>query len=147
MGMNLYFMLAFSRSKEPNPVLVELFERLRARGYHVEIGVGSELLLEHAQLAREHDLYILKSHTALWLSLAGIVHRQGGRLLNPYLPCLAVYNKIVATYRMRSAGIPTPPSWVVGDLRMLRPIVARSSRSGPSSSSRIPAARDSASRS
>jgi ribosomal protein S6--L-glutamate ligase len=122
MGMNLYFMLAFSRSKEPNPVLVELFERLRARGYHVEIGVGSELLLEHAQLAREHDLYILKSHTALWLSLAGILHCQGARMVNPYPSCVAAHDKIAAQRQLEAAGVPVPRSWVTGDLQLLRPL-------------------------
>lgn len=120
--MNLYFMLAFSRSKEPNPVLVELFDRLRAQGFHVEIGIGSELLLEHAQPVREHDLYILKSHSPLWLSLAGTVHVQGGRLLNPYLPCLLAHNKIVATRCLEAAKIPIPRSWVTGDLYLLRAV-------------------------
>jgi ribosomal protein S6--L-glutamate ligase len=72
-----------------------------------------------------HDLYILKSHAALWLSLAEIVHAHGGRLLNPFPGCLAVQNKIVAVERMRAAGIPTPRSWATSDPKLLRSIVEK----------------------
>jgi len=68
---------------------VELFDILRGRGFRVEIGVAEELVVRPEKLAVKHDLYILKSHTSLWLSLAGVLHLQGARLLNPYLPCLA----------------------------------------------------------
>lgn len=117
----VYFMLAFSRNtQQPNPVLVELFETLRRRRFEVELGVGAELMIDSTEFTVRHDLYILKSHTALWLSMAGIVHSQGGRMLNPYLSCLAAHNKIVAERRMESAGIPTPQSWLTGDLSLLR---------------------------
>jgi ribosomal protein S6--L-glutamate ligase len=120
--MNLYFMLAFARNAyNPNPVLVELFEILR-RNCDVEIGVASELILDSARLTDRADLYVLKSHSALWLSLAGIVHQQGGRLLNPYPSCQLVHNKIVAQRRLEAAHIPTPRSWVTGDLRLLRAV-------------------------
>src|SRR5207253_9771853 len=60
----------------------------------------------------------------LWLSLAEIVHTHGGRLLNPFPACLAAQNKIVAVERMRTAGIPTPRSWVTAAPEQLRPIGA-----------------------
>lgn len=121
--MKVYFMLAFSRNaRDPNPVLVELFETLRRLHWEVEIGVASELILDSAHLTTHADLYVLKSHSPLWLSLAGTVHNQGGRLLNPYLPCLLAHNKIVAARRLEAANIPTPRSWVTGDLRLLRAI-------------------------
>lgn len=121
--MNIYFMLAFTRdTKAPNPVLVELFDLLRERGHEVEIGVADELVLGPTELTARHDLYILKSHSALWMSLAGILHAQGARMLNPYLSCLAAHNKIVAERRLEACGIPTPASWVTGDLSLLRVI-------------------------
>ena len=121
----VYFMLAFSRNTlQPNPVLVELFETLQRRRFAVELGVGAELMMDSAEFTVRHDLYVLKSHTALWLSLAGIVHGQGGRILNPYLSCLAAHNKIVAERRMETSGIPTPQSWVTGDLSLLRAVSA-----------------------
>ena len=41
-----------------------------------------------------YDLTILKSHSNFWLSMAGVLHGQGGRMLNPYLGCIAAENKI-----------------------------------------------------
>src|SRR5437762_12036245 len=90
----LYFMLAFrNNSRSPNPVLVAVFDILKARGFQVEIGIAEEMLLRPEELSVRHDLYILKSHTDLWLSLAGVLHQQGARLLNPYLPFLAAQTK------------------------------------------------------
>lgn len=121
--MNIYFMLAFTRNTlEPNPVLVELFERLRAAGHEVELGVADEMVLETTQVGPRHDLYVLKSHTAMWLSLAGILHNQGAQMLNGYAACLAAHDKISAERRLEAAGIPTPQSWVTGDLNLLRAV-------------------------
>src|SRR5437879_2788531 len=121
--MKLYFMLAWRTPTAPNPVLVETFDLLRQRGFDIELGIAEELLLQLDRLAPTHDLYVLKSHAALWLSLAEIVHTHGGRVLNPFPACLAVQNKIVAVERMRAAGVPTPRSWVTGDPDLLRSIV------------------------
>lgn len=119
--MNVYVMLAFTRSTlNPNPVLVELFETLEREGIGVEIGVANELVFGPDQAAARHDLYILKSHSPLWLSLAGILHSQGARMLNPYPSCFAAHDKIMAERRLEAAGIPTPTSWVTGDLCLLR---------------------------
>jgi ribosomal protein S6--L-glutamate ligase len=116
----LYFMLAFrNNSRCPNPVLVTVFDILRARGFHIEIGIAEQMLLRPEELSVKHDLYILKSHTDLWLSLAGVLHQQGARLLNPYLPCVAAQNKIMTARRLHAAGVPIPRSWVTGNLNLL----------------------------
>lgn len=121
--MKIYFMLAFTRETlNPNPVLVEMFDILRQQGCQVELGVANELVMDPAQFNAQDDLYVLKSHTALWLSLAGVLHSQGARILNPYLSCLAAHDKIVAERRLQAAGIPTPHSWVTGDLGLLQPL-------------------------
>jgi ribosomal protein S6--L-glutamate ligase len=122
--MNIYFMLAYTRSMlKPNPVLVELFERLRTRGAEVELGVADELVLNPGDMNTRYNLYILKSHTELWLSLAEILHSQGVRMLNPYLACQTAHNKIVAQRLLEASGIPTPKSWVTGNLELLRPML------------------------
>jgi ribosomal protein S6--L-glutamate ligase len=121
--MKIYFMLAFTRETlNPNPILVELFDILQQQGCEVELGVANELVMDPAQFTAQHDLYVLKSHTALWLSLAGVLHSQGARILNPYLSCVAAHDKIVAERRLEAAGIPTPHSWVTGDLSLLIPL-------------------------
>ena len=124
--MKLYVMLAFTRdTQRPNTVLLELFERLEQRGCAIEIGIGSELILEPDSLRVNHDLYLLKSHTAWWLSVAGILHGLGANILNPYTSCMLAHDKIQCVQRLRASGIPVPHSWMAGDLDLLRAIVAQ----------------------
>ena len=118
-------MLAFrNNSRSPNQVLVGVFDILRGRGFHIEIGIAEGMLLRPEELSVNHDLYILKSHTDLWLSLAGVLHLQGARLLNPYLPCIATQNKIMTARRLHAAGVPIPRSWVTGNLNLLTVVAA-----------------------
>src|SRR5213592_409619 len=122
----LYFMLAFrNKSWAPNPVVAEVFAILKRKGFRIEIGFAESLLLRPEALSVRHDLYILKSHTDLWLSLAGVLHQQGARLLNPYLPCVAAQNKIMTARRLRAAGVPIPRSWVTGNLNLLNGVAAQ----------------------
>lgn len=117
-------MLARRVPPVPSPVLVEAWRLLEARGFRVETGTPEEMLTRPDQLGVRHDLYVLKSHTELALSLAGVLHAQGARLLNPYPSCAATQNKIVASRLLRAAGVPTPDTWVTGDLTLLRDVAA-----------------------
>src|SRR3989449_11778732 len=81
------------------------------------------MLVSPDRLASTHDLYLLKSYTALSLSLAGVLHAEGARLLNPYPGCFASRDKIVASKLLHTAGIPAPRCWVTADLKLLDPIV------------------------
>ena len=125
-------MLAFrDNSRSPNQALAGAFKILRGRGCQVEIGIAERMLLRPEELTVNHDLYVLKSHTELWLSLAGVLHQQGARLLNPYLSCIATQNKIVTARRLHAARVPVPRSWVTGSLKLLsevataRPLVMK----------------------
>ena len=122
--MRIYFMLARRVPPVTSPVLRQAFSLLEARGCRVESGIAEELVTRPDELVVRHDLYVLKSHTELALSLAGVLHAQGARILNPYPSCLAVQNKIVASRLLRLAGVPAPDSWVTGDLTLLRDVAA-----------------------
>jgi ribosomal protein S6--L-glutamate ligase len=121
--MRLYFILARRVPPVPSPVLVEVFDILERRGFEIESGIPEETVVRPDRLSVEHDLYALKSHTELALSLAGVLAAQGARLLNPYESCLAAQDKIVASRRLRAAGVPAPRTWVTGELERLEPIV------------------------
>lgn len=121
--MKLCFMLVRRVPPVPSPVLVEVFELLARRGFSIESGIAEERLMQPDQVAVEHDVYVLKSHTELSLSLAGVLDTQGARMLNPYRCCAATQDKIVASRRLRAAGIPTPRSWVTGDFALLDPLL------------------------
>lgn len=121
--MRLYFLLVRRVPPIPSPVLEQVYRILARRGFQVDGGVAEELVHRTDALPVEHDLYLLKSHTELSLSLAGALDGQGARLLNPYPSCAATQNKIVASRRLRAAGVPAPRTWVTGDLALLTPIV------------------------
>lgn len=121
--MRLYFLVNRRVPPVPSPVLVEVFRLLERRGFSVESGIVEEALTRPDELAVRHDLYVLKSHTELALSLAGVLHVQGARLLNPYPSCAMTQNKIVASRLLRAAGVPTPDVWATGDFSLLRDVV------------------------
>lgn len=120
--MKLYFMVVRRVPPVPSPVLVEAYEILRGRGYEVDEGIAEEMLMRPDLMTVSQDLYILKSHTELSLSLAGILYCQGARLLNPYPSCALTQNKIIVSRLLRMAGVPAPRSWATGDLALLRPL-------------------------
>ena len=119
-GRSVHFMLVRRVPPVPSPVLLEVQERLERHGFRVATGIAEEMLQRPDELPVEHDLYVLKSHTELSLSLAGALHHQGARLLHPWPTAVAVQNKIVTARLLRAAGIPAPEAWVTGDARLLR---------------------------
>jgi MFS family permease len=121
--MKLYFLLVRRVPPVPSPILLEVFDLLSRRGFVVETGIAEEMVTRPGHLRPGHDLYVLKSHTELSLSLAGILHAQGARMLNPYECCVSTQNKIVASRRLRRAGVPTPRTWVTGDFELLGELV------------------------
>jgi ribosomal protein S6--L-glutamate ligase len=123
--MRIFFLLARRVPPVPSPVLVEACGLLEDRGFEIESAIADELLLRPDRLVARHDLYVLKSHTELSLSVAGVLASRGARLLNPYLSCLATQDKIVASRRLREAGVPAPRAWTTGDLSLLRPLVEK----------------------
>lgn len=108
----------------PSPVLVEVFDILRRRGHEVEGAIAEEQLTRPDVLEPEHDLYVLKSHTQLSLSLAGVLDAAGARLLEPYESCAKTQNKIITSRLLRAAGVATPRTWVLGDPAELAPVIA-----------------------
>jgi ribosomal protein S6--L-glutamate ligase len=121
--VKLHFMLARRNPPVPSQIILEVSAILERRGFQVDSCIAEEILSRPDHLEMSYDLYLLKSYTELSLSLAGTLHAQGARLLNPYLGCIASRDKIVAAQRLRAAGIPTPRTWVTGDLALLRPLV------------------------
>lgn len=124
-AMRVHFLAARRVPPVPSPVLVEVYERLRARGVAVDNCIPEETLTATGEFAVRHDLYVLKSHTELALSVAGTLNALGARLLNPYRSCLLTQDKITSTRLLADAGVPVPPSWVTDDYDLVRPFLAR----------------------
>jgi ribosomal protein S6--L-glutamate ligase len=121
--VRLYFLLARRVPPVPSPLVVQVAARLRARGHEVESGTLEEMLVEGDRLGPSHDLYVLKSHTELALSVAASLHAQGARVLNPVPATAAAHEKVLAVQRLRVAGVPVPRTFVTGDVRRLRDLL------------------------
>ena len=115
----LYFMLAYSRRKAHRPLLEEVIENLTSDGFDVSTGVAESIVISPETLRVDADLYILKSHSSLWLNIAAVLDTQGARILNSYSSCVDTNNKIRAAARLSAAGVPVPRSWVTGDLAQI----------------------------
>src|SRR5256885_3673590 len=122
--VRLHFLLARRVPPVLSPVLREVFRLLEAEGFEIDSATPEEVVTRPDRLAARHDLYVLKSHTELALSLAGVLHARGARVLNPYPSCLATQNKIIASGLLWAARVPAPDVWVTGDLRLLRDVAA-----------------------
>lgn len=121
--MKLHFMVVRRVPPVPSPVLVATYEILESRGYEVVNTIAEEILTRPDEVVPEADLYVLKSHTELSLSLAGALYTQGARILNPYPSCAMTQNKIVVSRLLAEHGIRAPRSWVTADLSLLHEVV------------------------
>jgi ribosomal protein S6--L-glutamate ligase len=90
--------------------------------------------LDPAALRVRHDLYVLKSGTELALSMAGVLHAQGARIVNPFPASLACRDKVITMALLQAAGLPVPETRVTSRLtdvaRLLAdgPIVCKPAR-------------------
>jgi ribosomal protein S6--L-glutamate ligase len=121
--MRLQFLLARKVPDRPGSIVVEASAILRRRGFEVSTVIAEESALPPDRLGRGTDVWLLKSHTLLSLSLAGILHARGRQVINRYPSCLAARNKITAARLLQAAGISTPSFWVTSDLSQLTPFV------------------------
>lgn len=117
--MRILFLLARRVPDVTSPLVLEVSERLEALGHHVEHALTEDLAVDACGLAPSHDLYVLKSHTELALSVAGSLAAQGARLLNGYDACAAAQDKLQANRRLHAAGVPVPRTHVTADPGMV----------------------------
>ena len=113
--MRLFFLTARRVPDVASPLLMEVSERLRALGHEVEHGIPEQMLVDAVGLTPAHDLYLLKSHTELALSVTAALAAQGAHILNPYPACAAAQDKLLVNRRLHAAGVPVPATLVTAD--------------------------------
>lgn len=101
--------------------------RLTEGGADVEFLFPDTSLNDLSHVRAEHDLYVLKSGSALGLSMAGALHAAGAQILNPYPVAAMCRDKIVTSAVLSAGGVPTPETWVTEDTGHLRGLL----ESGP----------------
>lgn len=119
-------------------VMQEVIAHLRAMGARVHFIVPERAALDIAALdiaARDtaaiadaglqpgHDLYVLKSQSALALSIAGALAQSGAPIVNTFWSSALARDKIAATAVLAAHGVPVPPSWATGCADQLRPLL------------------------
>src|SRR4030095_2581710 len=121
--MKLHFMIVRRVPPVPSPVLVEMYEILRERGYTITEDIAEKVIQRSDTLKPSADMYLLKSHTELSLALAGILHVQGANILNPYQSCSLIQSKIITSRLLLEAAARAPKSWVTGELSLAKQLL------------------------
>ena len=116
--MRIHFLL--QRREAPSEIVQEASCILASRGFEVRSVIPEEVLLRLDTSDVGDDLYLLKSYSALALSLAGVLEQRGARLLNSFSGCYAARNKLLAAQLLAQGGIPAPRSWTTADPTLLR---------------------------
>ena len=120
--MKIHFLLQRRVPDGPSEIVLAVARLLEERGFEIASTIAEEAVLRPERLGAEADLWILKSYTPLSLTLAGVLHANGARILNPYPASVTARNKILAAQLLDAAGIPAPCSWVTGDLALVAPL-------------------------
>jgi ribosomal protein S6--L-glutamate ligase len=125
--MNIFFMVAPTRAHlaELGPIPDDVYVHLRRRGHVVHAGFAEDSSASFDHIRNEYDVYVMKAHDELWLSVAAILHAQGAFILEPYESCIALQNKIYATHRLGLIGVPVPKSWIATNRDHLKELLRR----------------------
>jgi ribosomal protein S6--L-glutamate ligase len=117
-----------------SPIMPEVVRLLAEWNCQVTVLEPDQRPVNPAALRVEHDLYVLKSGSELALSLAGVLHTQGARIVNPFPVSLACRDKVITTALLQAAGLPVPETRVttsltdVAELLATGPLVCKPAR-------------------
>ncbi|MGH9937662.1 MAG: ATP-grasp domain-containing protein, partial [Blastocatellia bacterium] len=99
------------KAHKSGSVMRETTGLLESRGVTVEAIYPEDGCVDVAQVETDCDLYLLKSGTEAALSLAGILHSAGAKIINPYPSVVAMRDKIISTKLLQMANAPLPETW------------------------------------
>jgi len=99
------------KATKSGSVMQETIALLESRGVLVESIYPEDACVDVAQVKADCDLYLLKSGTEAALSLAGVLHAAGAKVLNPYPTVVAMRDKIISTKMLQDARAPLPETW------------------------------------
>ncbi len=99
------------KATKSGSVMQETIGLLNQRGIVVEQIYPDNEAINVAEVKADCDLYLLKSGTEPALSLAGVLHSAGAKILNPYPTVVAMRDKIISTKLLLDAGVPLPETF------------------------------------
>lgn len=108
--MDVFIMLARRPAPQPKVVMAATIAALERRGCRVQLGY-EEALYNLAALPQA-DVYVVKSRSAFWHSMATALHYQGKRMVNPFAALMKTQDKVVTAALLASGGVPVPEAWL-----------------------------------
>ena len=116
-------MMEHSKTRQQS-VMPDVVQILTDWGVAVDLIYPEQELIEVANIRIDHDLYVLKASSNLAMSMAGALHAIGAAVLNPYPVAAMLRDKIVTERILRTAGVPTPDTFVADRAEHLAPLLA-----------------------
>jgi len=108
----------------PSPIMLDVIERLAARDIRMDV-IDSERTLVNLEDHRPaYDWYLLKGGSASALTLGGMLHTLGVRLLHSYPTTVILRNKLIVMQALRSRGLPVPATYCVTQVDDIRTLLA-----------------------
>ena len=123
-GPSAYLLLDRRAHGTPTPLLEQVADRLGEWGIELRMGVVEEMAVRPDELRPAFSAYLLKSYSDLALGLAAALDGRGARILNPYLSCALLRDKVATAAALRDAGVPAPRTWATADPLTLAPLLA-----------------------
>ncbi len=99
------------KATKSGSVMQEAIGLMQSRGVAFEMIYPEDACVDVAQVKADCDLYLLKSGTEAALSLAGVLHAAGAKILNPYPTVVAMRDKIISTKMLQAANVPLPETY------------------------------------
>lgn len=113
--------------RPPSAIMVEVIERLHARGVRMDILDAERMCMNLGALPLGHDWYVLKGGSQAALTLGGMLHVVGARLLHSYPTTVLLRNKLVVVQALQTHGLPVPETHYMTRLSDIQPLLS----SGP----------------
>lgn len=117
-----FVMLRHGRSRV-SPVMAEVTSLLSEWGVHIDLVHPEQAVVDLRRIRVDHDLYVLKSGTAMALTYAGMLDALGARLVNTYATTARCRDKIIATRLLQEAMVPVPDTFISVHPAQLAPLL------------------------
>ncbi len=123
--MKIGIITSRSKSSADKSVMQQATALLTERGAVVEQIVPEDRFIDVCEIKVEHDLYILKSGSEAAMALAWALDLEGAAILNPYPAVAMMKDKIIATRRLQSAGVPLPATFIADRAELFAELLDR----------------------
>lgn len=113
--------------RPPSAIMVDVIARLRRRGVRMDVLDADRMFTNLADFPPPHDWFVLKGGSQAALTIGGMLHTAGAKLLHSYPTTVVLRNKLVVMRALRQHGLPVPETFFATRTADLAPMLA----SGP----------------